>query len=262
MTIAAQTVHDSAIVRFSRMADSYDDVARAQRWSAARLIDLHHGRIASIVDGDVLEIGCGTGLLTELLANTHAVRSRQFTVTDASPNMVSKCRTALGGYSNLQFETLDASAITKKNGCALIASSFVLQWLDLEQCLPRLLDALVPGGVFLFAVPSASSFIEWRNACAAAGSDFTGNELPTAASIARAAGTQHEIQIIEETLRVRYERPLEFFNELRGIGADFRLGQNASGGNLVKTIRWWQRELGDRPCHITFSVLFGLITRG
>ena len=97
-----------------------------------------------------LEIGCGTGLFTEMFAQTGA----QLVAVDISMDLLARAL-ARGipadkvQFLEMQFEDLDPGVPFD----AVIGSS-VLHHLDIDRALARIFELLKPGGVMSFAEPN------------------------------------------------------------------------------------------------------------
>ncbi|MBQ6972875.1 MAG: methyltransferase domain-containing protein [Synergistaceae bacterium] len=108
------------------------------------------GDVLNLIDGenvrDVIDLGCGTGVLT------HALSERGFNVTgiDASEDMLAKAR---ANYPGLRFLQGDAVNFTVDAPVDAVFSNAVLHWIDREKQ-PDMMrcvnDALKPGGQFVF----------------------------------------------------------------------------------------------------------------
>src|SRR6185437_5823582 len=114
-----------------------------QRLGARRLA----GRIRSALAASpqrILEIGCGTGSLSERLAE--AFPGSDLLLTDIAPSMLHRCRSRLG--EGHRYQVLDGERPEDLAGhFDLIASSLALQWFtDLRGGLQRLSGLLAPGG--------------------------------------------------------------------------------------------------------------------
>ncbi len=202
---------------FGRAAGTYDDHASIQGRGADALGEWLED--LPLPPGPVLEIGCGTGLLSRhLLAR---FPGRETVLSDLSPGMLESCRRRLEGrHPHLRFETLDGESAPAER-CALIASSFAIQWFrDPAASIARWGEALVPGGRILLAFPGRGSFPEWRAACERIGVPYTGLPLPEIGSVLsaprpRLSLTRREIRAMVQPL----DRPVSFFRNLRAIGA-------------------------------------------
>lgn len=91
----------------------------------------------------VLEIGCGTGAFTRLLAG----RSGRVVAIDLSPKMIEIAKLQSGDYTNINFKVADISKwefpVAQFDAIASISTFHHLQ---LESLLPKLEVALKPGG--------------------------------------------------------------------------------------------------------------------
>ena len=163
------------IVRAFAAARDYDRHARVQRGVALDLA----ARIAALdlpKSPRVLEIGCGTGLLTRALLE--AGIGGEWLITDASPEMLGRCRERLGETAQRRFAVLDGEHGTPDGGpYDLVCSSLALQWFeDAPAALRRMAGWLAPGGHCLATTLGPGSFAQWRAAHEAEG--LTPGTLP------------------------------------------------------------------------------------
>lgn len=142
---------------FDAQADVYDSVARVQAEVARRLAVRLTGQPQRI-----LEIGCGTGLLSAHLAERFA--DAELLLTDISPRMLARAARRLGGRAT--YRVMDGQWPDGALGSFdLIVSSLAFQWFDdLPGACARLSGMLAPGGVLAFATLGAESFAAWRAA--------------------------------------------------------------------------------------------------
>jgi malonyl-CoA O-methyltransferase len=152
--------------RFSAAAD-YDRHARVQRVAARRLAE----RIAGLPlppAPRILEIGCGTGFLTQALVE-HGLAG-EWLITDVSPAMIERCRARIGGAHGRRFAVLDGEYGDPGGRYDLVCSSLAVQWFDDQPAaLARMRQWLRPGGHSIHTTLGAGSFAEWRSAHAAEG---------------------------------------------------------------------------------------------
>ncbi|MBI5297664.1 MAG: class I SAM-dependent methyltransferase [Chloroflexi bacterium] len=97
-------------------------------------------------DADALEIGCGTGGFSRLLAQRH----RRVLALDLSPRMIEIARERSQAYPNIDFQVADVlnyDFSARSFGC--IASIATLHHLPLESILTQLRDLLQPNGSLL-----------------------------------------------------------------------------------------------------------------
>lgn len=163
---------------FDRHAGSYDQYAVVQRTMADRLLQLVLQRKAPEDVSRIIEIGCGTGLLTGKLLEAYPEAS--VLAIDLSPQMAECTRQRYGGTAAGRLETLvgDAElqgsddnkmAMTEYGQADLIISSATFQWFDEpERTLKVWLERLKPNGLLAFATFGPQTFIELHEAFGAA----------------------------------------------------------------------------------------------
>lgn len=122
MTIKGE--HKTIAARFSAAASTYNASATVQRSVAKRL--------GAMLAGDetfnrILEIGCGTGLLTTRLCRLFP-RAR-IDALDMADGMVAQCRARLANASRLHCHVADLNAFRAEALYPLIVSSSALHWM-------------------------------------------------------------------------------------------------------------------------------------
>lgn len=200
-------------------ADAYDVHARVQRHAAKRLAR----RIAALAlppAPRLLEIGCGTGFLTEALFRRRP--EGEWLVTDVAPAMLARCADRLGTPPNVRYRAMDgADPVPAIGSFDLICSSFAFQWFaDLPAAIARLAALLRPGGHLAFATMAADSLGEWR----AAHRDATGQDVamagyPTLDALDAMAPPGFAATIAEQRVRETHRDARSFLASLRAIGA-------------------------------------------
>lgn len=106
-------------------------------------------RVPLTAPGRVIDLGCGPGNSTELLLQRYG--QAQITGLDSSPAMLASARQRLPA---LAFELGDIAAWQPALPVDLVYANAALQWVtDHERLLPRLLQALAPGGVLAVQMP-------------------------------------------------------------------------------------------------------------
>lgn len=210
-------VHRRQIERAFSAASDYDRHARVQRLAARRLAD----RIAGLALPErprILEIGCGTGFLTEALMARGL--AGDWLITDISPAMLERCRRRIGDAPDRRFALLDGEYGDPGESFDLVCSSLALQWFDDQLAAPaRMLGWLVPGGHCLFATLGGGSFAEWRAAHAAEGLRSGTPEFPAATAFAGVLpGDQAAPPDIERHVE-SHAGALDFMRALKAIGA-------------------------------------------
>ena len=236
---------------FSARAADYDHVAGVQRQVAHRLA----ARIAAALSAPpkcILEIGCGTGLLSAHLASLYP--QADLLLTDISPVMLERARIRLG--SRASYRHMDGEAPDPALGrFDLIASSLALQWFtDLRGGIARLADLLIPGGKFVFATLGAESFAEWRAAHEALGLRPGLHPYPPVDSF---PWPEHRAGTMEvETIRDHHADGHAFVRSLKNLGA----GQPAPGHKPL-TPAQFRRVLKpfQAGCTASYQVVYGML---
>jgi malonyl-CoA O-methyltransferase len=149
--------HKQAIQRnFARRGASYDRHARIQQWMAAEL--LRSCREYLLRARRILEVGCGTGHVTELLrqANPHAT----LVALDLEVSLLQRARNRLGQDAAVHFVAADGEAFCGGN-YDLIVSNSVFQWFTRpEETMRAYYQMLRPGGCLAFAILGPATFQE------------------------------------------------------------------------------------------------------
>jgi malonyl-CoA O-methyltransferase len=242
--------------RFGGAAASYDAHSAAQRHAAHRLAE----RIATLglpPRPRVLEIGCGTGHLTEQLVTR--LGGATILATDLAPAMVDACQARLGGHPRLAFAAMDGAHPAVPGRFDLICGNLVAQWFaDLPAACARLAGLLAPGGALLLSLPGGATFQEWRAAHARLGLPAGTYPLPTAADCRAALPAHGDGRVEVEHWIDRPADGLAFLRGLRAIGADTPAPGHAplSSARLRRVLR----ELGPAPA-LTYELIFMLHRR-
>ncbi len=231
---------------FSRSAATYDRHAAEQRAGAATLAECAAECAKNLVEGPVLEIGCGTGFLSASLAALFP--QRRLELTDLAPAMVAHCRQKMAtevAHPNLHYRVLDGEQLASEGHYALICASFVVHWFaDLRPGLQQLLAALKPGGRLLCSYPGVGSYAEWHRQCARQGIPGSANALPGLAAVARAfAAEPVAVRQWEQVLVLRFPTAHAFLRHLKRTGAHTSARLNALGPAQVRRLlRGWDRD--------------------
>lgn len=208
------------VARAFAAAADYDRHARVQRLAARELAR----RIAALPLPRrlrVLEIGCGTGFLTQALRDEGL--SGDWLITDLAPAMLDRARARLG--ADATYAVLDGEHDAPAGGpFDLICSNLATQWfVDEPAALARWRAWLAPGGQIMVATLGPGTFAEWREAHEAQGLTpgtpaFT--PLPAFAALDLAQ------PVTIDRYRERHADARAFLHALRAIGA-----QTAAAGH-------------------------------
>ena len=199
-------------------ACEYDRHARVQQRTAQALAE-RIGALDLPRGPRVLEIGCGTGHLTEALLNKEIGGS--WLVTDIAPQMVARCRARIGDREGLAYAVVDGEAAHDgfEQRFDLVCSNLAAQWFDdLRSALERMLGWLRPGGHLLFTTLGDRTFSEWREAHEREGLAPGTPELWPAARLAGLVPAAQASPPVVEHFRERHPTAAALVRPVKGIG--------------------------------------------
>ncbi len=176
--------------------------------------------------GALLEVGCGTGILSELLIKEFP--EREIVLTDLNQEILDICKTNLekaGLLSDkISFKVLEVNNTMEvvPDSNAMVISNFVPHWFkDTSIGLERLADTIVYGGLLLCSFPGKNSFPEWYEKCLELGLPFTSNTLPdTEEVVIKLSMSSVQVDYHENELTQQFDKAIDFFNHLKEIGID------------------------------------------
>jgi malonyl-CoA O-methyltransferase len=162
----------------------------------------------------ILEIGCGTGLLSKLLLQRYP--TCQLLVTDISQNMLAVTRNQLK-VPNVQFKQMDAENLLLENlKFDLIISNMVLHWFsDIINSINKITNVLTSSGKLLFSLMGENSFYEWKQICKTEGLKIGVQNFPAIQDL-----RQHlpNFKFQSQTILKTYSSIYEFFKTLKLLG--------------------------------------------
>lgn len=206
---------------FSEAAGRYEDWAHPQRYVAEQLMLSLSMR--GNAPENILDIGCGTGLLTAMLAEQYPEATIHG--VDLAAGMVAHCRQQWLDQSRMKFTQADAETFDCEERFDLITSSCSFQWFPRPQAVCKNLCRLLrPGGAFMMAVFLEGSLSEldesYRAVC---DRPLQGLAMRTR-EVYRQAVEQSGFTVIDATLQTQqcyYRDGLEVMRSLKEIGATF-----------------------------------------
>lgn len=234
--------------RFAAAAASYDAHSGVQRHAAARLAAF----IATAglpPRAHALELGCGTGHLTQLLS-LHLPGAR-IVATDIAPAMVMACRARLPRHA---YAVMDATRPAMRGPFDLVCANLAAQWFpDLPATLDRLASLLAPGGLLALSLLGAETFREWRTAHARFGFVAGVRRFPDMGQCRSAFPAGGSLQLSEERHIDSPPSALSFLQSLRAIGADTPTPDHVplSAAQLRRVLR----EIGVMPA-IRYELIY------
>lgn len=240
---------------FGAAADHYDDHAGPQRRAAERVADL-----GLAVDPDaacILEVGCGTGLLTRRIAALWP--DARLVATDLSPAMLARAAAQLG--SAALFRRMDGEWPTDEAApFDMILSSLTFQWFaDLPGAIGRLMALLRPGGHLVFSTMGQGSLKAWCDAHVGCGLDSGVPDYPAMEDVRRMLTAFGHATVHREQVPLEQHGAIGLLRHLRGIGAVVPDGERRplAAGALRRVMAEYDRRGRDDE----YEILFGQVRR-
>jgi len=236
---------DKAVIkeRFSKAAGLYDRYADHHRLIAGRLMDFAP---QSVFAGPILEIGCGTGILTEKLLEFYP--DSPLIALDISPTMIHRCQSKLNYSKRVSFLVTDAEMYCgQANRFSLVVSSCSLQWFhDRQRFIDSIYTMLPAGGSCLMAIPVRGMLYELEESCIF-GARKTMRQLDLDNEnkwINRFINSGMDISLSSvESVACRYENPLEVLKAIRGIGAGIEQNSDLlNPGDMRKMMEYYLKH--------------------
>ena len=199
---------------FGRNVGTYDEYAVVQKLMATKLGDLAKKQ------GDfknILEIGCGTGYFTEILAKTFP--QAQIISTDISQEMLNFTQNKLNKYKNITYKIADGENYRSDQKFDLIISNAVFQWFnDYNKAFSNFKDLLTSEGCLIYATFGEDTFWELNNSFKLAKEelDLTGsnNHGPQFISWQKLSKISSDLSL---SISINEEKVQEFFPSVRAF---------------------------------------------
>jgi malonyl-CoA O-methyltransferase len=250
---------------FGQAAATYHAEAKMQKDCAKHLLKYLPQPLV-LPPGKILEIGCGTGFITEELIQSFP--DRLLEITDLSVEMLQFCQSHLQVPANhrVEFRQLDGEAIAAAAlsaiPYAMIVSGFTIQWFEEPiATLKNWRSQLQDGGVLLISFPTGQSFPEWQQICAELNLAFTANPLPDTERLESALSAEfHQHQFYEQSIGLTFNSASDFFRSLKAIGAGFNPAKKQlSFSQMRQLMQYWDKKIDQITVH--FQIAFGVLQR-
>ena len=227
--------------RFAKNLNSYNENAKIQKIMAEKLLSY----LPDTRFDNILEIGCGTGFLTELAAKRLTFKT--YTANDIVP----ECEGFIKNIDpKIRFTCSDIEAglenSTKKHN--LIISNATFQWIEnLEGFVSLLVSKLPRGGILLFSTFGKENFKEIACASGKMLDYYSISELDSMLE-----GLEHSIE--EEVQVLKFRAPKEVLKHM-----------SLTGVNAIKAESWTKSDLRrfeeayDSGCSLTYNPIYVLI---
>jgi len=250
-----QKIWSSLVTKnFNEAALNYNESAVIQKSTALQLAQIcsHH----PIKNGLWVDLGSGTGLLAKSLEELHPNQS--VIRLDNSKQMINQH----SDKSIKQLWNLNNGLPKWSEKPNLLASSFVLHWLDNPQeQLRQWFNSLSSDGWIALAIPIKGSFPEWYEAAAQANLTCTALSLPSHNSLTRVVPNQsvlyNKIEIITQTA----EKATSLLKPMIKVGAQSSQKEQLSISDWRHLLSYWPIFNKDKKVSLSWSIQFLLIKR-
>ncbi len=247
---------------FNQAAPRYEAEARLQKEVASRLFE----RLPPHVSPQcIVDVGCGTGGLTRLLAE-HYPKAQVYALDIATAMLQEAQQQAPRWFSRQHFCCADAAHLPlATNSVDVLMSNLMLQWCsDEAQFFAECARVLKPDGVLLFTSFGPGTLEELRNSWAALDqaphvNDFT--DLHVLGDAMTQAGLRQAVMDVD-WLTLTFADVPAALRHLKKIGAQNALSLRSRGllgrrkyQQLVENYRQYQQADGRIPA--TYEVIYG-----
>tara|TARA_B100000965_G_scaffold278647_1_gene236430 strand:- start:989 stop:1744 length:756 start_codon:yes stop_codon:yes gene_type:complete len=239
---------------FNEAASNYNESAVIQKSTALQLAKIcsHH----PIKNGLWVDLGSGTGLLAQSLEDLHPNQS--VLRLDNSKQMIDQH----SEKDTKQLWDLNNGLPKWSTKPNLLASSFVLHWLDNPQeKLREWFNSLSSEGWIALSIPIKGSFPEWYEAAASAKLTCTALPLPSYDSLIRVIPNQsiifNKIKIIKQTS----DKATSLLKPMIRVGAQSSPKEQLSISDWRQLLSNWPISNKDKQFRLSWSIQFLLIKR-
>lgn len=196
--------------RFSAAASTYDQYADLQRYVAENLIQRIISASSSPSPDSILEVGCGTGYLTEKIRDLYPASS--LIGIDIAAGMVNICRQRC---SNGQYIVADGEHLPFHQSFDLIISNLCLQWFrNPTASLPQLVSL---GKNVALSTFGSQSFQEWHEVCREYDLPIRTQKLLSINELSFILGSNYSIE--SQLIKKSFASWGDFWRQIRKIGA-------------------------------------------
>ena len=258
-----QKIIDSHIIdkthvqqRFTQATDTYSQAAQAQQKIARTLLDLFARATGNDsipqLNGDILEIGCGQGTLTNLYAR-HLSPNAQLRLWDIASVDTSAMPT------QAIFTQCDAETAIRRlppRSLAYILSSSTIQWFNSPAAFLRQCErTLIPGGYLIISTFAAGNLGEITQ------TTNTSLNLPTQAQWQNMISDKFTLYVCQaSTLTLKFPSPAHVLRHLRDTGVN-ALSTNNPRITMARSILNNHPRDTEGNCPLTYRPIFIIARR-
>ncbi|WP_000608899.1 malonyl-ACP O-methyltransferase BioC [Bacillus cereus] len=256
--------------RFNGAAVSYDQYASVQKKMAQQLLSImkkHYHKMSSI---RILELGCGTGYLTEQLAVSFP--NAEIIAIDFAESMIAVAKTR-NHVESVTFRCEDIEHLTLSESFDVIISSATFQWLnDLQTTVKSLYRYLFEGGLLLFSTFGNQTFQELHTAFQNAKEE---KNIQSSSSVGQRFVTREQLKDVCESITgdvhvsetcyiEKFATVREFLQSIRKVGATNSNAESyCQSPSIFRTmLRIYERDFTEEGQIVTtYHALFAYIEK-
>lgn len=216
---------------FNHAADQYDASCALQLKTGLVLIDLLKNYC--VHSSNILDAGCGTGILTKELAT--AFKYKNFYAVDIADELLTRAKKKLNDL-NIHIELIDYNDMHNIDVLFdMIYANLSLHWSNsFDKTLVSLHNKLNENGMLAFSIPLSGTFKEIKNDC----SINTFNELARIERYISDAGF-HIIYVNTQEINFNFDNALEALRSIKSVGANYvnEENRNISFKRMRKFVR-------------------------
>lgn len=230
---------------FSQNAQSYDTHAPIQAHAArqlAFLLDLEQK------PESILEIGCGTGLLTNHL---NLWNPKLYLVSDISRAMVHRCQERIP-HNN--FLVMDGELLAIDCTFDLTVSNFTFQWFSHMES--SLLELLNYSHRLAFSVPGPATFHQWAQFCHTHHLSSGVQNFLSMEDYKHIFAKHHIRHMANEYHTLTFPHWLAFWQSIKGIG-----GHTPRKEHLPQNLKALKSVLTQGEATITYDIIYCIVDR-
>ena len=229
---------------FNEAALKYNESAAIQKSTALKLAQICFEN--PIKNGLWVDLGSGTGLLANALENLH--KNQYVLRLDNSKQMIFQH----SEKSAKQIWDLNDGLPQWSEKPNLLASSFVLHWLDNpKKQLREWFNSLSSNGYIALAVPIKGSFPEWYEAAVKANLTCTALELPTYDSLIGAIPKSNIVYNNIEIIKQTSDKAISLLKPMIRVGAKSSKKKKLSISDWRHLLSHW--PISDKEAQVTLS---------
>lgn len=227
---------------FGDKVSSYNLHAVIQKKTAQKLCAF----LPAVMSQKILEIGCGTGFLTEELQRKYP--KSDILSLDISKEMITSCRQKFTGFKNIEFQVSDGEIFQSPEKFNLIVSNLSVQWFDNPpEGLQNLLRLLSDDGVLFFTAIGRDEFKEWRHILSTLKLPSGIIDIPDYDGI-----------FFEDKKTIVYKNALDFLRHLKRTGTH-QPSPNHTPLNAAQLKQACAAHDSEYQGHITWHIVFGAL---